>query len=292
MKRASLNALRVLATVAETRSFKGAADKLGVTQSAVSRQIQTLEEQLGLRLVQRDNRMHALTDAGSLLAPELQRIFSQLDELINTLTQSKAADIRTLRLAVHENCLQWFLAPWLDDFHSLYPHLKLQIQQADEYLSEASAEYWRNALERNEVDVVLSCGQMRGKGVVMTPVQEFHWQLHGDAKGPLFSVIGSDDLSNLTQQQRNAGTTLTYRGVQEVANTGMALTLAQLQHGQLLMPSHYSQPRQGQRLAVDLPAQELTVDAPGMLQTFHARHKENELAVVAFTNWLRHVVTV
>lgn len=54
----SLNALRVFETVARQGSFKAAAAELGVTQSAISRQMSTLEEQLGIRLIQRDNRVH------------------------------------------------------------------------------------------------------------------------------------------------------------------------------------------------------------------------------------------
>lgn len=57
----SLNALRVFDVAARSGSFKQAAQQLGVTQSAVTRQIQALEEQLDMRLFQRDNRVHSLT---------------------------------------------------------------------------------------------------------------------------------------------------------------------------------------------------------------------------------------
>ncbi|HAR56965.1 MAG TPA: hypothetical protein DCR58_09315, partial [Idiomarina baltica] len=56
----SLNALRVFDVAARAGTFKQAAQQLGVTQAAVTRQIQTLENQLGMRLFQRDNRVHAL----------------------------------------------------------------------------------------------------------------------------------------------------------------------------------------------------------------------------------------
>jgi len=67
----SLNALRVFETVSRTKSLKRAAAQLGVTQSAISRQLSTLEQQLGAKLIQRDNKVHALTPAGEALAPEL-----------------------------------------------------------------------------------------------------------------------------------------------------------------------------------------------------------------------------
>ena len=62
-----LNALAVFALVAEERSFRAAADRLGVTRSAVSQTIRRLEETLGIALVQRTTRSVSLTEAGERL---------------------------------------------------------------------------------------------------------------------------------------------------------------------------------------------------------------------------------
>ncbi|MDT9646900.1 LysR family transcriptional regulator, partial [Pseudomonas sp. JV245A] len=56
-----LNALRLLVRVAETRSFTRAAGDLGLTQSGLSRAISRLEQQLGVRLLQRNTRSVSLT---------------------------------------------------------------------------------------------------------------------------------------------------------------------------------------------------------------------------------------
>ncbi|MGK2284515.1 helix-turn-helix domain-containing protein [Pedomonas sp. V897] len=60
-----LNALAVFALVAEERSFRAAADRLGVTRSAVSQCVRRLEEGLGIALVRRTTRSVSLTEAGS-----------------------------------------------------------------------------------------------------------------------------------------------------------------------------------------------------------------------------------
>src|SRR3546814_7343787 len=62
-----LNALAVFAVVAEEKNFRAAADRMGVTRSAVSQTIRKLEEALGIALVNRTTRSVALTEAGERL---------------------------------------------------------------------------------------------------------------------------------------------------------------------------------------------------------------------------------
>ena len=275
-KGVSLNALRVLSWVAKTQSFKLAAKELGVTQSAVSRQIQTLESQLGVRLIQRDNRVHDLTPSGRLLAPELERIFAQLDELTSTLQQSKAADIRTIRVAIHEHTLTHFLAPLLGDFASLYPHLELLFSNAPEYLHQQNSEGCTDALLSDQLDVVISCGHIAGKQVIAQRLSGLQYVQLGNPQGPLYSVQGSEDLQ-VTQTQQ-----LPHQRLIQVESTALAMTLSQVQDGQTLLP-HYllnsTRADAGQRFHSP---------SDRALQCFFGKHKERELAVVAFVNWLQH----
>ncbi|MFM7343917.1 MAG: LysR family transcriptional regulator, partial [Tagaea sp.] len=66
-----LNALRAFEAAARHASFTKAAEELGVTQAAVSHQVKTLEDALGVKLFRRLTRALALTDAGTALAAEL-----------------------------------------------------------------------------------------------------------------------------------------------------------------------------------------------------------------------------
>ncbi|MCC5878780.1 MAG: LysR family transcriptional regulator [Idiomarina sp.] len=292
-----MNALRVLATVARTQSFKMAAQELGVTQSAVSRQIQTLETQLGMRVIQRDNRVHDLTPSGRLLAPELQRIFAQLDELTSTIQQSKAADIRCIRVAIHEHSLAHFLAPKIADFASLYPHLELQFVNAPEYLNTSGgkdqSKHWVEALLNDTVDVVVSCGHLQSKQVIAQRLAGLEYIHMGQPQGPMFSVSGSEDLTLVQREQLN------YSKLTQVESSAMAMTLAAIHQGQMLMPHYLLPVEQSAKPGVAVsPALQLApahgavggFHSPSdqALQCFFAKHKERELAVVAFVNWLQH----
>ena len=62
-----LNGMTVFAAVAETKGFRAAGDRLGVSASAVSQALRKLEERLGVALVQRTTRSVRLTDAGERL---------------------------------------------------------------------------------------------------------------------------------------------------------------------------------------------------------------------------------
>ena len=75
--------LRVFLTLAETKNFTRAADRLFVSHSTVSRSLSALEDELGVRLVERDNRVVGLTAAGERLrdrAGELVRLADEIDE--------------------------------------------------------------------------------------------------------------------------------------------------------------------------------------------------------------------
>jgi LysR family glycine cleavage system transcriptional activator len=287
----SLNALRVFAVVARCKSFKDAASELGVTQSAVSRQIQTLEDQLGMRVFQRDNRVHALTPAGELLAPELQRTFSRLQELINKVKQSEAADARLLRIGVSAELLRWWLGPRLHEFYALYPHLQLQFVAINEYTHKGNQPYLIKQLTNDALDVVITLGTLDGKQLQSTVIADTSLLLHAHQNHapelttplamPLYQVEHSHDTDDWTRAQHSP---LKLRHAQ---STSMALDLASLHQGAVLIPHHY---QDATAAYPDLrPIEGSNVPSAASLRAFHSRHKDNELAVVAFIQWLQHI---
>lgn len=82
-----LEQLRVFAAVADEGSFTGAARRLYISHSTVSRTVTALEEELGVRLVERDNRFIALTKAGTVLREEAE---SLLDAAVAATARVKA----------------------------------------------------------------------------------------------------------------------------------------------------------------------------------------------------------
>src|ERR1700733_435885 len=76
-----LRHLRYFVAVAEERNFTRAAQKLHIAQPPLSRQIQQLEEELGVTLIDRKSRPLALTDAGRLLLEQAVQVLDRMDEM-------------------------------------------------------------------------------------------------------------------------------------------------------------------------------------------------------------------
>lgn len=96
----SLNALRMFEAAARLGSFKHASEELHVTQSAVSRQIGILEDQLGTTLFERRNRAVALTDAARLLLPVVTRAMDDIDDVAGRIREREAEPPQTARLVI------------------------------------------------------------------------------------------------------------------------------------------------------------------------------------------------
>ncbi len=80
-----LEQLRTFLTVAETKSFTRAAERLFVSHSTVSRAVSALEEELGDRLLERDNRVFGLTPAGERLCERSRQLLELADDIENEL---------------------------------------------------------------------------------------------------------------------------------------------------------------------------------------------------------------
>lgn len=76
-----LKQIRYFVAVAEERSFTAAAERLHITQPPLSRQIQLLEESLGVQLIERDNRPLTLTEAGRLFYEQSLQLLTRVEQL-------------------------------------------------------------------------------------------------------------------------------------------------------------------------------------------------------------------
>src|ERR1700741_3601696 len=88
----TLRQLRVFQSVALTRNFSRTGEAIGLTQPAVSRAIVELEQQMGLRLLDRTTREVALTEAGRSLAARLDRVLDELDATLGDIAGLADAD--------------------------------------------------------------------------------------------------------------------------------------------------------------------------------------------------------
>lgn len=127
-----LNALAVFSLVAEERSFRAAADRLGVTRSAVSQTIRRLEEALGTMLVQRTTRSVSLTEAGERLHAGIAPSIAEMAAAVEATGSLDGRPTGQLRLAVSSIAEQFLAGPMLTAFAQAHPMIQLDIVVTDE----------------------------------------------------------------------------------------------------------------------------------------------------------------
>ena len=120
-----LKALNVFNVSARTCSFTKAADELCITHSAVSKQIQLLEESLNLKLFDRSSRMLALTQDGLLLQNYTRRAFEILHDGINHLQREKKKLI--LEVSCEPTLTMRWLMPRISSFNEIYPNIDIRL---------------------------------------------------------------------------------------------------------------------------------------------------------------------
>ncbi len=134
----SLNGLRAFEAAARHLSFTRAAEELFVTPAAVSQQVKSLEDNLGLPLFQRLNRRLALTEAGRALLPGLS---DGLDRMAGAVSRVRAeAEGGQLTVTVGPGFAAHWLLPRLERFHDRYPELDVRISASSQMLDFSDGE--------------------------------------------------------------------------------------------------------------------------------------------------------
>jgi DNA-binding transcriptional LysR family regulator len=127
-----LNALAVFALVAEERSFRAAADRSGVTRSAVSQTIRRLEENVGIALLRRTTRSVSLTEAGERLYAQIAPAVAEMQSAIEATGNLDGRPRGQLRLAVSSIAEAFLSGPFLARFAEACPEVQIDIHVTDE----------------------------------------------------------------------------------------------------------------------------------------------------------------
>ena len=123
--------LRVLCEVARQGSFSAAAESLGYTQPAVSRQIATLEAEVGATLIRRVPKGAVLTDAGMLLVDRAENILARLDDVENELRALAGLQGGRLRMATFASAASSVVPVAIAAFRERHPAVELSVVMAD-----------------------------------------------------------------------------------------------------------------------------------------------------------------
>ena len=133
-------ALTAFLAVAESGSFSTAAERLFLTQPAVSKRIAQLEQQLGTRLFDRVGRRIRLTEAGEALLPRARQVLLDLEDMGRAISNLTGTVSGTLRIGTSHHIGLHRLPPVLRRFSREYPDVKLDIHFID------SEEAWEAVL--------------------------------------------------------------------------------------------------------------------------------------------------
>ncbi|HVZ00483.1 MAG TPA: LysR substrate-binding domain-containing protein [Dongiaceae bacterium] len=135
----SLNAIRCFAVAGRCLNFTVAATELGVTQGAVSRLIQSLEEDLGLKLFTREGRGLSLTPAGEIYHREVSDAIDRIGAASRAARYSVDSGILSIS-AVPTFAMRW-LIPKLPDFQAVHPDILVDVIAGDGPTNLALGEY-------------------------------------------------------------------------------------------------------------------------------------------------------
>src|SRR5258705_8261909 len=126
-----LNDIVVFTKVAETKSFTGAAEALGLPKSTVSRKLAQLEERLGVRLVQRTTRKLALTDIGEAYYERCARIVSDVAAAEQLVTDMQATPRGRVRLTAAVDLSTAYLGAIVAEFIAAHPDITIELEATD-----------------------------------------------------------------------------------------------------------------------------------------------------------------
>ncbi len=126
MARRNFNDLLAFVTVAREGSFTRAAGVLGVTQSALSQTIKTLEESLGIRLLTRTTRSVSPTTAGERLLQSIGNHFDDIETELDALTALRDTPAGQVRITSGDHVLRTVLLPKLMPLLHRYPDIRME----------------------------------------------------------------------------------------------------------------------------------------------------------------------
>lgn len=152
----NLNALLVFVKVAETRSFTLAAQRLGLTSSAISKSIARLEQELGVKLLTRSTRLVNLTGEGASFFERCQQILTEIEEAESAVTSATATPKGRLRLQMPVGFGRRVVAPKIWEFTQRYPELSVDIELSDRQVD----------LTYEAVDAIIHIGEVTDERVI------------------------------------------------------------------------------------------------------------------------------
>jgi DNA-binding transcriptional LysR family regulator len=127
MQKAGLVDLNAVVAVAATRNFRAAALELGMSASALSHAISTLETRIGVRLFNRTTRSVSLTEAGEEFIGRISPALRDISEAMEAVNAFRASPTGTIRINTSESAARGLLVPIVIEFQKRYPDVHVDV---------------------------------------------------------------------------------------------------------------------------------------------------------------------
>lgn len=156
----NLDRIRLFAKVAQLRSFSAAARSAGLSPAAVSKQVQLLEEELGVKLLHRTTRQVTLTEAGQVFYLRANAALLELTEAVESVGEQQDTPKGTLKVGAPVAFGHMYLLPLMARFARQYPEIVLDVDLDDRMMDPVAEGY----------DVVIRIGPLHDSTLVMKPL--------------------------------------------------------------------------------------------------------------------------
>lgn len=160
-----LNAVRLLARVAETRSFTRAAGDLGLTQSGLSRAISRLESELGVRLLQRNTRSVSLTPDGQMLYERCAPLLAELSETEKLMLDRRSSPSGLLKISTPSLFGRKVVMPLIGELTMRYPQLRIEAVMTDRLVDIVDEGF----------DALLRTGEIQDQRLIARTLPPLRW---------------------------------------------------------------------------------------------------------------------
>jgi len=252
----NLRFLRTFVAIADNAGFARAAARLNLTQSAASRQIRSLEDELGLRLFARIGRNVRLTSEGEDLLVRSRRLLFDAEALGQRASALKTGDVGVLRVGATPQVIENLLADFLLRYRKRHAGVEV-------HLVEDGGSRLSGHLERGDVDVAqMPAGDDRFPGRLLYPMHVLAVlpQAHRLSRRAVLDVteLGDEPLLRLSSSFASHGwfeaacqvAHIRPRVLLESVAPQTLIALARTGHGVAVVPSPVRIPRAGVRAAV------------------------------------------
>lgn len=151
----TITQLEYVVAVATYKSFVAAAEKCFVTQPTLSMQIQKLEDELGIKLFDRNKHPIAITAMGQAIVDQARTVLAECEKIYELIQSQQNRLAGTFKFAIIPTVAPYILPGLLENFVAHYPDVKLQV-------TEMETDQIIKALRNNEIDA----------GLLSTPLEE------------------------------------------------------------------------------------------------------------------------